>query len=402
MRKKIFTIIAPVLLIACSPSTEKHCLDTDKYLEIAITKYQRALTQIKDTSLIPRAIPPGEKKWETTEIYSWTSGFFPGILWFLYDYTGNQQWKKDAIKWTSYLEPVKHMKKLNHDLGFMIYNSYGKGYHLTGDLYFRQVLMEIADSLSTLYNPKVGTILSWPGWDNDAGASHNTIIDNMMNLELLFWAANHFNKPHYYDIAISHAQTTLQNHFKKDGFAYHVALYDSASGKFIEGTTYQGASKGSSWARGQAWAIYGFTMAYRETGNPLFLEKAENLATLYIRDLPRDNVPYWDFDANDIPNEPKDVSAAAIAASALIELSMLTKDQQLKEDYHENAVETLRSLTSNYLAQPDADALLLQSVGSIPHSSEVNYSLIYADYYFIEALLREKQWQENHPAPCKN
>jgi len=384
------------LTIACSTSYEDKYLDTDKLMEIALTKYHRTLTNLKDTPLLPRAIPPGEKQWITTDIYSWTSGFFPGILWFFYNYTGSQQWHDAARKWTLYLDPVKKMRKKNHDLGFMVYNSFGKGYHLTGDLYFRQVLMEVADSISSLYNPNVGTMISWPGGNKELGTSHNTIIDNMMNLELLFWAANHFNNTRYYHIAVSHANTTLQNHFKNDGFAYHVVLYDSITGDFIDGTTYQGFNKNSSWSRGQAWAIYGFSMVYRETGKIKFLEQAEDLATLFINNLPPDHVPYWDFQAPGIPDEPRDVSAAAIAASAFIELSGLTKNPQMKTLLHDEALKILRSLTKNYMAPDEVDALLLHSVGSKPHNSEVNYALIYADYYFIEALLREKKWQENH------
>ena len=238
----------------------------------------------------------------------------------------------------------------------------------------------------------MGTILSWPGRVKEKGWPHNTIIDNMMNLELLFWAAKNGGNKNLYDIAVKHAETTMKNHFRPDFSTYHVLVYDTITGKVIKGVTHQGYADYSMWARGQAWGIYGFTMTYRETGNKEFLQTAINAADIYLKRLPKDHIPYWDFDDPAIPNTARDASAAAIVASALLELSTLCNEVDLKNKYKNAASAMIQELSSErYLSKEINHAFLLHSTGNKPSNKDVDVPLIYADYYFLEALLRLKK-----------
>ena len=254
---------------------------------------------------------------------------------------------------------------------------------------YKKILLATADTLATLYNPKVGTILSWPIQLKHFGA-HNTIIDNMINLELLFWASKNGGSKNLYDIAVKHATTTMNNHFRKDYSCYHVVLYDSVTGKKIKGVTHQGLNDSSMWARGQSWAIYGFTMCYRETSDPKFLDIAQKAADVYLKNLPEDLIPKWDFNAP--ADAPKDASAACVTASGLIELSGFVKDKEKAAFYLQKAEKMLENLsTEKYQSREKNSAFLLHSTGNKPANGEIDASIIYADYYYIEALLRLKK-----------
>ncbi len=384
--KRILTLTT-VLIVVISSCRRKECIQPDHWLQMANQKILRTLQHLPDTALMPRMIPKGSNQWKTVGIYDWTSGFWPGILWYMAEFTDDSILLNQARHWTAYLEPVKKMQKKNHDLGFMMYCSFGNGLRITGDSLYKSILLETADSLVALFNPRVGTILSWPWQREKRGWKHNTIIDNMMNLELLFWAS-HNGRPAYKEIAIRHAITTMKNQIRRDNSVVHVVVYDDETGQVDSLKTWQGAFDESMWARGQAWGIYGFTMSYRETGMKEFLTTARNLADHFIERLPSDGVPYWDFDAPNIPDEPKDASAGAIAASALIELASLVPDKDTGSYYLHTACRILTSLTRHYLAPDESDAILSHSVGSKPQNSEVDVPIIYADYYFIEALMR--------------
>jgi unsaturated chondroitin disaccharide hydrolase len=342
--------------------------------------------------LLPVVIDSGKKQWENNDVYNWRSGFWPGIEWYLYESTKDEFWKKAAEKSTEQLIAVIDTTVSNHDLGFQFYCSYGNGFRLTGNPAYKEVLLRAADSLARLYNPTVGTILSWPGRVKEKGWPHNTIIDNMMNLELLFWAAKNGGSKNLYDIAVKHAETTMKNHFRPDFSTYHVLVYDTITGKVIKGVTHQGYADNSMWARGQAWGIYGFTMTYRETGNKEFLQTAINAADIYLKRLPKDHVPFWDFDDPAIPNTARDASAAAIVASALLELSTLCTEVDLKNKYKNAASAMIEELSSErYLSKETNHAFLLHSTGNKPSNKDVDVPIIYADYYFLEALLRLKK-----------
>ncbi len=360
----------------------------------SIFKYaeQQARLTINDQApkgVMPVVIDKGNTQWTNNNVYNWRSGFWPGIEWYLFEATKDNYWKEQAQQSTAQLTAILERPVLQHDLGFQFFCSAGNAYRLTGDESYKKTLLRAADSLATLFRPKVGTILSWPSRVKENGWPHNTIIDNMMNLELLFWASKNGGNKQLYDLAVQHATVTMNNHFRPDYSAYHVAVYDDQTGKFIKGVTHQGYADNSMWARGQAWAIYGYTMAYRETKNPAFLQTAINATNIYLKRLPADKIPYWDFDDPAIPNAPRDASAATIVASALLELSTFCKDAKLKTEYKNAAIKMLEELSSKrYLSEQANHSILLHSTGNKPQNKDIDVPIIYADYYFLEALLR--------------
>jgi len=356
-------------------------------LKFAQQQTKRTFSEINDSTKFPRSTLP-DGSWKTTEAREWTSGFFPGCLWYLHDYTKDPFFKHAAERWTASLAQ-EQFDTTTHDVGFKIFDSYGNGYRLYPSDEYRKILLHTAQMLSKRYNSIVGSIKSYEkkNWTFPA------IIDNMMNLEILFWSAENGGLKQLRDIAIKHAETTMMNHFRQDGSTFQVVAYDTINGIVLERTTHQGYADESVWARGQAWAIYGFTMVYRFTHDARFLQTAQRAADYFIGHLPSDHVPYWDFMAPGIPNEPRDVSAGAITASALLELSEYTESSSQKTCYLETAEQILRSLCSApYLAEgTDSQAVLNHSVGNMPAKSEVDVSLVYADYYFIEAMLRYRK-----------
>ena len=320
----------------------------------------------------------------------WCSGFYPGSLWLGFILTGDKELKQLAFAYTRPLEQEKFNGK-THDMGFKMMCSFGQGFNLTNDSVYREILIQSAKTLSKRFNEKVGAIRSWDHskdkWD------FPVIIDNMMNLELLFWASKQTGDRQYYRIAVKHADTTLANHFRADNSSYHVVDYDTLTGKVIKKTTHQGFSDSSAWARGQAWGLYGYTMCYRETGTISFLYQAEKIAAFILNhpNLPADKIPYWDFDAPLSPQPPRDVSAATVVASALFELAQLVPSKN--EYYLQTAEAILKNLKKGYLSENGSNKgfLLGHSTGSFPQISEVDTPIIYADYFFLEALLRQRE-----------
>lgn len=387
---KLYSLLLLFILSGVSCSGDKVTLDTGASLKYCEQQVNRSLPLLKESFKMPRNILSDESSgnWNCTSIYDWTSGFWPGILWYLYEYDHDENIKKAAERFTAALYPVVDRKADNHDLGFMMYCSLGNGYRLTGNEEYKKVLLRAADSLATLYDLRVGTIHSWPGMREKMGWPHNTIIDNMLNLELLFWAAKNGGGEQLYKIANRHAEVTMENQFRNDFGTCHVVVYDTITGNRIKQVTHQGYADSSMWARGQGWAIYGFTMCYRETRNPAFLETARKAADLYLSRLPEDMIPYWDFDAPGL-EEPRDASAAAVVASGLLEMSLYMQDEVDAEKYKSTAVKILASLSSPaYQSREHNQAFLLHSTGHKPNNSEIDASIIYADYYYIEALIR--------------
>lgn len=323
----------------------------------------------------------------------WTSGFMPGLLWYMYEYSGDEYWRENAMMHTLRVEREK-TNGVTHDMGFKIYCSFGNGYRLLDDPHYRDVIIEASNTLITRFNPTVGAIRSW---DHNAHRwDYPVIIDNMMNLELLFRATQITGDSTYYNIAVAHARTSMRELFREDHSSYHVVSFNPETGVVEHRNTHQGAFDESAWARGQAWALYGYTMTYRFTGYPEFLEKAENVASFILNHprLPSDLVPFWDFDAPGIPNAVRDVSAAAINASALYELSTMVPSRSA---YYKNIADRmLASMYHNYRSADGANFgfLLESSTGHHPHGYEIDVPLIYADYYFIEAALRKKRLEQ--------
>ncbi len=380
------------LFVSCANKTEPEAFDSLKMLDYCVVKAKQAATTVTSTDSLPRNIYPGQTQWNNVDIHDWTSGFWPGVLWLCYESSGDSSLLTQAKNFTEPLKGVLSVPVDNHDLGFMFYCSYGNGWRLTKDSTYYDVLVQAADSLITLFNPKVGTILSWPGMREKMNWPHNTIVDNMINLELLFWAAKNEGNPVYYDIALRHAETCMHTLIRPDYTTFHVAVFDTTDGHFIKGVTHQGFADSSMWARGQSWGIYGYTMCFRETGNPEFLETAQKLADVFINRLPEDGIPYWDFDDTAIPDSPKDASAAAVAASGMLELSGFMENETDKAKYKNAAVDLLAKLSSTeYLSGDINQAFLLHSTGHYPNGSEIDASINYADYYYLEALLRLKK-----------
>lgn len=383
-----------VLFTACSKKQETMEQLIDRGMRTALQQCKAMAASLEQQNeLLPRSINPGTGELITSRSGWWCSGFFPGTLWYLYEYTGDEELKTLAEKFTARVEKEKYNTG-THDLGFMLYCSFGNGLRLTQNETYPEVLETGSRSLITRYNPVVGLIRSWDS--NRDKWQYPVIIDNMMNLEMLMWAFRYTGDSAFYRIAVSHADKTIANHFRDDNSSFHVVSYDTLSGVPHIKQTHQGASDSSIWSRGQAWGLYGYTMMYRETGKKAYLDQANKIAGLMINhpNFPADGIPYWDYLAPGIPNEPRDASAAAVMASALIELSGYAADEELKNHYLRIAETQLRTLASpEYLAErgTNGNFILKHSVGSKPHNLEVDVPLTYADYYFTEALLRYKK-----------
>lgn len=361
-------------------------------IEKCHAKVGHALHQLTADScnymVAPRNVAPGDTCWAQRPVTAeeWCSGFWPGVLWFDYEATGDTAVMRQADLYTGSIRTIVEAPLFDHDLGFLVLCSYGQGYRLTQNPEYKQVMLAAADSLATLFNPAVGTLCSWPRNEEMLGG-HNTIMDNMINLELLFWAAKNGGDRKLYDIAVSHADTTMRYNFRPDGTSYHVAVYDKQSGQFLKACTHQGYADESMWARGQGWAIYGYTMVYRETKDPKYLDFAKKVTDVYLSKLPDDKIPYWDFNDPTIPNCSRDASAACVVASALLELEDYV-DADCAKKYDTAARQMLKSLASDSYWSKESPSFLMHSTGHRPAGSEIDYSIVYADYYYYEALNR--------------
>jgi unsaturated chondroitin disaccharide hydrolase len=322
---------------------------------------------------------------------SWVAGFYPGTLLYLYEATKIKSFYNEALA-KIVLMDNQQFNTGTHDLGFMMYCSYGTLYSINPEEKYKKILLNSAKSLSTRFNPKVGCIRSWGRSDDTT--QFRVIIDNMMNLELLMWATKTTGDSSFYNIAVTHANTTMKNHFRPNYSSYHVVFYNPQTGGIIKKQTAQGASDESAWARGQSWGLYGYTMMYRYTKDKKYLDHAQHIAEFILNNphLPADKIPYWDYDAPGIPNTERDASAAAIMASALIELSGYS-DNALSKKYLTTASTILLTLSSPEYKAPvgkNGGFLLMHSVANMNKNIEVNAPLSYADYYYVEAMLRYK------------
>ncbi len=352
----------------------------------AAGQYSTLLANLGDRPGLPRSTTAaGQLKIVGAE--DWTSGFFPGSLWLIFEHTGDPKWRTAAEDYTARLEKIRHFTG-HHDIGFMLGCSYGNGLRLTQSADYRAVLLDGAQSLASRFRPAAGVIRSW-----DFGPWRcPVIIDNMMNLELLLWAAKEGGDEQLRTIALSHADRTLANHFRPDHSSFHLVDYDPETGAVLKKQTVQGHADPSAWARGQAWGLYGFTVMYRETRRPEYLAQARRIAQFLVNHprLPADKIPYWDYDAPEIPAAPRDTSAAAIMCSALVELSGFVPEPEAGQYLHVAELQ-IRSLSSPaYRGEKGGNGgfLLLHAVGHIPEKHEIDVPLVYGDYYFLEALHR--------------
>ena len=332
----------------------------------------------------------------TSNIWWWCSGFYPGALWLVYEYTGDDHFREMAVRRTEVLDSLR-FRTNDHDVGFQLNCSYGNGLRLTDNDAYKDVLCDGAHSLATRFNPAVGCVRSWdPAPDHIAAWKFPVIIDNMMNLELLLKASELCGDASLREVAESHAMTTMKNHYRPDGSSFHLVDYNPETGEVLVQQTVQGFADWSAWSRGQAWGLYGFTMMYQYTGEQKYLDHAVKIADYLIPRLPEDGVPYWDYDSDLVPDDLRDASAGAIMASALVQLSTYVAEDK-SEEYLSVAERIIRTLASDeYLAAPGEECgfLLKHCVGNKPGGVEVDVPLTYADYYFLEALLRYKALSE--------
>ncbi len=385
-----------LLCVSCNSEGKTKGLVTDiepvskTQLEV---RYAALLNYELDSLGFPRSFTKPDLKVRKVPSKDWTSGFFPGNLWQIYKLTGDTNFMERAAKWTAFVEKEKYNNH-THDMGFKVFSSFGEGYKVTKSEAYKTILLESAQTLATRFDAKVGSIRSW---DFNADIwEFPVIIDNMMNLELLFEATQLSGDSIYHNIAVQHANTTMKNHFRKDGSTWHVLDYDRTTGAVRARVTHQGVHDNSVWSRGQAWAINGFTMAYRYTNDLKYLERAKATANFFIHHekMPEDGIPYWDLDHPEIPNISRDVSAAAIIASALVELYNYTNVSAYL-DYSKKVVQTLKS--SDYILSKDMDTpfILDHSFGDWSKRLEMDEPIVYGDYYFLQTLLRLKEVEQD-------
>lgn len=389
-------VLSAILLMAAGLATHAQTAEAPM-AQVVENGLKRATSQslllaeaLKDKKdALPRTFEKG--RLQTIRYDHWVSGFFPGVLWMLYENYNDEKLRRYAEMYTDRVEPAKRVTN-THDLGFMLYCSFGQGYRLTGNKHYLDVISEGTQSLLTRWNDKLGVIKSWesgPKWQ------YPVIIDNMMNLEMLCFMTRETGDRSYERIAERHANTTMKNHFREDYSTFHVVSYDTITGQPHAKNTHQGYADGSSWSRGQAWGLYGYTMMYRETLNPRYLKQAQEIGKFLMNHprLPKDKVPYWDYDAPDIPNAKRDASAAAVMASALIELSQLDPSE-LAPQWLALAEQQLRTLSSPaYLAEEGQQGgfIIKHGVGHHQAGAEIDVPLTYGDYYYVEALMRMKK-----------
>lgn len=408
MKKYLFFGLAALFAVSCQNPTGP--VDVKEDFDFALEQTRLMVASLPDSNAFPRTTLK-DGSFYYTKKNDWTEGFFPGTLWYLYEATGAEDMKEAALKWTHSLEKLQYLTS-HHDIGFIMYCSYGNAYRLTGDTTYVPIIVQAARSLVTRFNETTGTIRSWnqrKAWSGNMWY-YPVIIDNMMNLELLYFAGKVTGDTIFNHVANTHAINTMKHQIRPDYGSFHVVNYSTEDGSVLNQQTCQGYSDNSTWARGEAWGIYGYTMAYRESKNPEFLKTAIGMADFYMNHprLPEDGVALWDFDVNqegynpdwnynaaDYDVIPRDASAAAITASALIELSGYVDNGRKYFDFAEKILHSLSSPAYRAELGANNNFILMHSVGSIPHDNEIDKPLVYADYYFLEALLRYQKIKNN-------
>ncbi|REG96318.1 glycoside hydrolase family 88 protein [Flavobacterium aquicola] len=401
MKKYYLLLLAAVFFVAAGFRKQNLEEKINAALQTAVQQYAYLSKQVS-VGKYPKTYFADKNELETSDSGWWCSGFYPGTLLYLDEAKGSPELKKEAFK---VLEDLKkeQFNTTTHDLGFMMFCSFGNAQRLNPSKEYETILMNSAKSLASRFNPITGCIKSWDPapWNHAAKDESPVIIDNMMNLELLFWATKHSGDSTYYKIAVQHADKTMVNHFRKDYSSYHEVVYNNETGKVTKQITNQGAADDSSWARGQAWGLYGYVVMYRETKDVKYLNHAKHIADYILNhpNLPADKIPYWDFNAPNIPNALRDSSAASLIASALLELGGYA-DKKEGIRYYDTAKTILSNLlTPEYIAAVGTNGgfLLKHGVGNMPNKTEIDTPLSYGDYYLVEAMMRYKTLAKTNP-----
>lgn len=390
--KKILILLISFLLPLCMEA--RHKIDADKLLKLSAEQYLYLKENLASSNRFPRTYNKYTHRLVTSDSKWWCSGFYPGTLFYLYQATGISGLWDEGERMLGLLSQEQYNTE-THDVGFMMFCSFGNAYKINPAERYKEILVNSARSLSSRFNPIVGCIKSHNGKPED----FSVIIDNMMNLEILFWATEATGDSTFFYIAKKHADTTLKNHFRENNSVYHCINYNPFDGSIKNYVAGQGLSVNSAWSRGQAWGLYGYTMSYRYTKDERYLRKAQDIAEFILNNdnLPKDFIPYWDFDAPDIPNTLRDASSAAIICSGLLELSTFVNNDMSKR-YLAAAEKILSSLSSKtYFSKyrQNGGFILDHSAGNIPGGTEIDVPLTYADYYYVEALCRYKALASN-------
>ena len=384
VKKRVLLIVLSLVVMSCNRHETVEEL-ADRVFKIAAEQV-KLMDSMLEEGECPRSLNSDGSLMKST-IWWWCSGFYPGTVWLAYEHTGEESLKDIALRHTVKLDSIR-FRTNDHDVGFQLNCSYGNAFRLTGNKDFKAVLYDGAHSFATRLNPTIGCTRSWDydgrPWD------FPVIIDNMMNLELLLKVGQMYDEPELCGKAVSHADVTMKNHFREDGSSWHLVDYNPLTGNVNKKQTVQGYSDDSAWSRGQSWGLYGFTMMYQYTRDEKYLCHALKVADYLLPRLPEDGVPYWDYDDPDIPDAPRDASAAAIMASALVSLSEFVEGER-SDNYLSAAENIVRTLASEeYLSEEGSNCgfILKHGVGFLKAGSEVDVPLTYSDYYFLEAILK--------------
>ncbi len=389
MKNLIFFISITFITIISQKSFAGGYLDSlvNNAVKVSLNHLEKSVKEVGDTTLFP-TYGTKDLKWQLKTSDDWTSGFYPGCLWYGYEFSKDTRFEKWAREWTAPIEHEKYNPN-THDLGFRFMCSFGNGLRLgKGPAYknYKDIILTAAKTLAKRYNPKVGCLSS--NWDKlKIENSFPVVIDIMMNLELLFWASENGGPQYLTEYAINHATTTARDFIRGDGGTYHIVRYNKNTGEIINKGTLQGAGDETTWSRGQAWGIYGYVVTYRYTEDKKFLKTAEKLADYFIKHLPEDHVSPWDFQS-DI--NYRDVSATSITTSALFEMINYIKEDSLRNYYLSQAEAMLTSLCKPpyFTDGKNTSCILDHSVQYLPINSNVDVPAIFADYYFLEAIER--------------
>lgn len=392
MIKINYIIIGFTLLFLSCKSNNENKNESELYVNKMLEqRYKKLLDYRLDSLSFPRSYSRNKDAIKKVTSKDWTSGFFPGNLWQIYDLTQDEKYKNQAKKWTAFIEKEKFNGR-THDMGFKVLSSFGNGLKsVKNKKVYKNIILKSAQTLSTRFDKSIGCIRSWD-FNIDIW-QYPVIIDNMMNLELLFEATKISGDSIYHKIAVNHANTTLKNHFRRDGSTWHVVDYDTVAKQVRSKFTHQGIADNSAWARGQGWAIYGYTMAYRYTKDSKYLARAQATAQFFINheNLPDDGIAYWDFNDPKIPHTSRDVSASVIVASALVELYGYTNNLEYI-NYSKKVVNSIKNISNTYILPDNENVpfILDHNFGDWSKRAEMDEPIVYGDYYFLQTLLRLK------------
>lgn len=386
----LISLLVIILFFNLSLSANELDSLVDNAIKISLIKLENSVVDVADSTLFP-TYATEELVWKLKGSDDWTSGFYPGCLWYAYELSGNEKFEKWARQWTASIEHEKFNME-THDLGFRFMCTFANGLRLGNNSEYddyKDIILTAASSLSKRYNRKIKCLSS--NWDMlEIENSFPVVIDIMANLNILFWAAENGGTKYYKDYALNHARKTYRDFVRSDGGTYHIVRYNKENAEIINKGTLQGDGDETTWSRGHAWMVYGLVETYAYTGEKDILNMAIKMSDYFIEHLPDDQVSIWDFQSE---IDYRDVSASSIVTSALFRLANQVEGKDLKEKYSAQAAGMLTSLCKPpyFIENINSNCILDHSVQYLPINSNVDVPAIFADYYFLEALVRYKK-----------